>query len=349
MRKIFFSFVLLALFLLPAAPAFAQGGPGGNGRVVIGQDFILKSGNSLNGDLVVIGGRVVIEQGATVNGDTVVIGGSLSMNGKATGNAVVIGGLVNMGSQSSVGGDLVTIGGTLSRAEGSQVVGNVVTNLPPPQVKIPVAPTAPQAAIPPALPQPGAPIDFGIAGKVAGILIEAILLGVLALTLTLFLHPQLDRVAITIVRQPVLDGALGLLGVVGLLLALLILTVLSFTLILIPITVPVAFILVVLLGLAWLFGMIALGMEVGDRLKKAMHTTWEPALSAGIGTFALVLVVGFVGLAPCLGTLASALVGLVGLGAAAITVFGTRPAPMGAPIVPPVAPAGTEAQLPPAA
>src|SRR5512142_3133154 len=110
MRKILYSLVLLALFLLPAAPAFAQGGPGnGNGRVIIGQDFTLKSGDSVNGDLVVIGGQVVIDQGATVYGDAVIIGGSLSMNGKTTGNAVVIGGVVNMGSTASVTGDLVTI------------------------------------------------------------------------------------------------------------------------------------------------------------------------------------------------------------------------------------------------
>lgn len=347
MRKILYSLALLALLLLPAAPAYAQGGPGGNGRVIIGQDFTLKSGDTINGNLVVIGGQVAVEQGSTVNGDVVVIGGSLNLDGKATGNAVVIGGVVNLGEQSSVAGDLVTIGGALQRAQGSQVGGNVVTNLAPPRITIPVIPTAPQAEIPPIPPTPGSQVDFGPLGRIAGIFIQAILLGVLALTLTLFLHPQLDRVAEAIVQQPVMNGALGLLSVVGVLLALVVLAVLSITIILIPITVSVALILAVLLGLGWLFGVVAFGMEIGDRLKKSLHTTWEPALSAGLGTFALGIGIGFVGLVPCVGFLAGVLVGLIALGAAVITRFGTQPIIHPAPIAP-APPSGTETSLPPA-
>src|SRR5512142_287293 len=342
MRKIFFSLVLLALFLLPAAPAFAQGpGGGGNGRVIIGQDFTLKSGDSINGDLVVIGGQVLIEEGATVYGDTVVIGGSLNMNGKATGNTVVIGGVVNLGAQSSVAGDLVTIGGALQRAEGSQVGGNVVTNLPPPRINIPVVPTAPQAAIPPAVPTPGIePIvrPFATAGS---ILVQAIGLAMLAMLLTVFLHPQLDRVAQAATRQPLISGSIGILTV---LLAPITLLILIVTVLLIP----VALAAVVLLVLAWLFGVVALGMEVGDRFTKAIHRTWEPVLAAGAGTFLLVIAVGIVGQIPCVGWLAPVIVGLVGLGAAVITIFGTRVVQLPAAIVPASPTTGTEAPLPPA-
>ncbi len=342
MRKIFFSLVLLALFLLPAAPAFAQGGPGdgGNGRVVIGQDFVLKSGDTIQGDLVVIGGQVSIEQGATVYGDTVVIGGSLTMDGKATGNAVVIGGVVNLGSQSSVAGDLVTIGGALSRAEGSQVGGNVVTNLPPPRFSLPVVPTAPQAAIPPATPGPG--IDFIVRpfATAGSIIIQAIGLAALAMLLTIFLHPQLDRVAQAVTKQPLISGSIGVLTV---LLAPITLVILVVTVLLIP----VALAAVVLLVLAWLFGVVAFGMEVGDRFTKAIHRTWEPVLSTGVGTFLLVVAIGIVNLVPCVGWLAPVIVGLVGLGAAVSTLFGTRMVPGPAPIIP-VAPSSTEASIPPA-
>ena len=344
MRKILFSLMLLALLLLPAAPAFAQGGPGGgNGRVIIGQDFTLKNGDSINGDLVVIGGQVAIEQGATVYGDVVIIGGSLSMNGKSTGNAVVIGGVVNLGSQSSVAHDLVTIGGALSRADGSFVGGNVVTNLPPPRLSVPIVPTAPQAEIPPALPQPG--FDFVVRpfATAGGIFLQGIGLAVLAMLLTIFLHPQLDRVAQAVTRQPLISGSIGLLTV---LLAPITLVILVITLILIP----VAFVAVILLVLAWLFGIVALGMEVGDRFTKAIHRTWEPVVSTGVGTFLLAITVGIVNLIPCVGWLAPFIVGLVGLGAAVITIFGTRIVPGPAPIVPasPASPSSTEASLPPA-
>ncbi len=340
MRKIVYSLALLALLLLPAAPAYAQGGPGGNGRVIIGQDFTLKSGDTIDGDLVVIGGQVAVEHGSTVYGDLVVVGGSLTLDGKATGNAVVMGGVVDLGSQSSVAGDLVTIGGALQRAEGSQVGGNVVTNLAPPRISVPVMPTAPQAEIPPVPPVPGFTPEFGPVGRLAGILVQAIGLAALAMLLTLFLHPQLDKVAQAVTRQPLVSGSVGVLTV---LLAPITLVILVITLILIP----VALAAVVLLVLAWLFGVVAFGMEVGDRFTKAIHRTWEPVLSTGVGTFLLGIGIGIINLVPCVGWLAPLLVGLVGLGAAVITLFGTRPISFPTPLAP-ATPPSTEASLPPA-
>ena len=337
MRKILYSLVLLALLLLPAAPAYAQDGPH-NGRVIIGQDFTLKSGDTINGDLVVIGGQVEVEQGSSVNGDVVVIGGSLKMDGKATGNAVVIGGVVALGAKSSVTGDVVTVGGTLQRADGAQVGGNVVTNLPPPRLTVPVTP---QAEIPPIPPSPGFHLNLGPLGTAASIFIQAIGLAALAMLLTLFLHPQLDRVAQALTRQPFVAGSIGLLTAIVTPLAVVILVV---TILLIP----VALATIVLLVLAWLFGVVALGMEVGDRFTKAVHRTWEPVLSAGIGTFMLAIVIGIVNLVPCVGWLAPFIVSLVGLGAAIITLFGTRTAAQVG-LTAPVSPAGPEATLPPAA
>ena len=66
-------------------------------------------------------------------------------------------------------------------------------------------------------------------------------------------------------------------------------------------------------------------MEVGDRFTKAIHRTWEPVLSTGLGTFLLGIGIGSVNLIPCVGWLAPLIVGLMGLGAAVITMFGTRP------------------------
>lgn len=340
MRKLFYGLVLLALLMLPASPAYAQGGPH-DGRVIIGQDFTLKSGETLNGDLVVIGGQVDIQKTAMVRGDIVVIGGSLQLDGQSTGNAVVIGGVVNMGAQAAVTGDLVTVGGALQRADGSKVGGNVVTNLPPPQIRVPVTP---QAQIPSIPPTPGLTFDWGPLGAAAGILVQAIGLAALAMLLSLFLHPQLDRVAQALTRQPLMSGSVGLLTVVLTPLALVVLVI---TIILIPI----AFAGLILVVLAWLFGVVAIGMEVGDRFARAVHQTWEPVLVTGAGTFLLGLGVGIVNLVPCVGWLAPVIVGLVALGAAVITRFGTQPVSRIGPA--PLAPAaptdagGPEAALPP--
>jgi hypothetical protein len=136
--------------------------------------------------------------------------------------------------------------------------------------------------------------------------------------LTAFLHPQLDRVGQAVVAQPLMVGSVGLLTAFAAPLAV---VVLAITLILIPLALAA----VILLVLAWLFGVVALGMVVGDRLTQTSHIGMEPVVSAGLGTLVLALVVSTAQHVPCVGWIAPALVGLVGLGAAVVTMFGTRP------------------------
>ncbi len=316
MKKLLYTLTLLTLLLLPVQPAFALG-PALEGRVVIGTSFTLKSGETLTGDLVIIGGQAVIEQGAVVQGDSVVIGGNLQLDGQVDGNAVVIGGLVSLGDQASLAGDAVTIGGTVWRAPGARIGGNIVSNFPPPTLEFPGGNATTAQPLPP---QPRFNFDFGLLGRLAWNFFLAVVLGIVAVLLTVFLHPQLDRVARAVAAQPVITGSIGVLTVIVAPLAALLLAV---TIILSPLAFALAFIV----ALAWLFGIVALGLEVGDRFSKAIHRTWEPALTAGLGTFLLSLAVMTVSLVPCIGWLAPAVLGMMGLGAVVVTVFGTRLAP----------------------
>jgi hypothetical protein len=110
------------------------------------------------------------------------------------------------------------------------------------------------------------------------------------------------------------------------------LVILAITIILIPVVVLAA----AALALAWLFGMIAIGTEVGERFTRAINQTWAPPLTAGLGTFLMMLVVGGIGMIPCVGWLATSLVALLGVGGVVLTLFGTQPYPrVVAPIVPP--------------
>jgi hypothetical protein len=313
MNRVLYTLMLVALASLTTQPAHASEVTL-EGRVIIGQNFTLNSGQTLNGDLVVVGGAVFVEHNASVQGDIVVIGGNLQLDGATSGDAVVIGGIASLGEQASLSGDVVTVGGTLERAQGAHIGGNIITNLPPPSLTWPNATAMPTPPVPP---QPPLRFDFGPLGRMAGILLQALGLTALAMLLTALLHPQLDRVAQAAVSQPFVAGSIGLLTAF---LAPIAVVVLAVTLILIP----VALAAVMLLVLAWLFGVVALGLVVGERLTQAAHKTWEPVLSAGVGTFVLAIGVGTINLVPCVGWLAAVLVGLLGLGAAVITVFGTR-------------------------
>jgi hypothetical protein len=64
--KITTFFLLLALLFMPTASAHAQSS-GGNDVFLLGQNYTLKNGETLNGSLAVVGGNAAIESGATVN------------------------------------------------------------------------------------------------------------------------------------------------------------------------------------------------------------------------------------------------------------------------------------------
>lgn len=311
--NLFFVLAILSLLLVAAAPLSA-GGPLDGGPVIFGGNYTLASGDTLNGDLVVFGGNVTIEADAQVKGSIVIFGGNISLDGTMTGDLVLIGGSGSMGAKSVIEGDLMTVGGSVSRAEGSRVEGQI-RNDPTIEVPIPAIPDVPNVPEVPNVPGapdvPESPIWNSI-GSAFGVLGWAVLYAALAMVLVLFLHPQMERVAQTVVRQTLAAGGVGLL------------TILVFPLLLVFMAVTIILILgipfaVLALVLAWLFGIVSIGMEVGERFTRAIGQEWSPVLTAGFGTFLLVLVVEGIGLAPCIGWLAPFLVGVTGVGAVLLT------------------------------
>ncbi len=330
-------FLLLALLFLPTGNAYAQS-PGGD-VIRFGENYTLKSGETLNGSLVVIGGNANVEKDSSVVRDVVLIGGNLTIDGDIVGSVVIIGGnltisgttgrdVVVIGGQllltetSVVNGNVVTMGGQVTKEPGAEVVGNIVNNAPP--IDVPNVPNVPNIPNVPNVPNvPNSPdinVNINPFWEIAGVVGRALAVAAIAMLLTLFLQPQLERVADTLTRQPVMAGGFGLLALIVTPLAMIIMIV---TILLIPIAV----IVVLLIPLAWLFGIIALGQEVGDRFTRAINQTWAPVLATGFGTFLLLLVGGFVGLIPCVGWLVQLLIGVVAVGAVAMTWFGTRAAP----------------------
>jgi hypothetical protein len=333
--KFFTLLLALALLSLPTSVVYARSASGGllDGRVIFGDNFTLENGDTLTGDLVVFGGNVTIEEEAVVQGDMVVIGGNVNLDGTVNGSTVSIGGSTSMSETAVVKGDLVTVGGSLSRDPGSEVEGEIITNIPAPNIQIPDVPSPPSVPNPPSPPNPpNFNFDFNPIGNFFQMLGTAIAVSLLAMLASLFLQPQIERVSQAIVGQPVIAGSFGLLTGV---MAPVVLVILAVTIILIP----VALLAVLVIALAWLFGLIAIGTEVGERFTRTINQTWAPPLTAGLGTFLMMIVVGGIGLVPCIGWLATSLVALLGIGGVALTLFGTRSYPQ---VVVPVTPSGAD-------
>ncbi len=320
---------LLVLTVFWPSPAYAK--DLFDDKVVFGGTYTLESGQSLDGDLVIFGGAVTTEVDSTVNGDIVLIGGVAEVGGTVNGSLIGIGGAVQLREAAVVNGDLVTIGATLSREEGARINGDVVNGMGFPFVfgvpsgpmteipEIPEIPGIPEVPAIPVIPHtPGIGFSFNPLLDIFWFFFRTFMFALLAVLVVIFFDKPTARVAKAAIDQPLITGGAGFLTAILTPMALIALTL---TIILIPVTLLTVLVLIV----AWLFGWIAVGLEVGRRIAQLFNAEWAPAVSAGVGTFILFLVLGgFAELILCVGWLPQFLVGLWGLGAVIMTRFGTQ-------------------------
>ncbi len=335
-----------------AAPQAAPALPGETqqqcGPLVMGGACTLAEGESISSDMAVLGGSVTIEKGATVEGDLVVVGGAVYANGTVEGDLAaiggsvfldgtvegslqVVGGMASMGKEALVEGDIDTLAASLQQEDGARVEGEV-RNAPvgPFSLVIPGRLWLPdwdidqgEVPIPPVF-------DLGRATDVStspafvlnpawGVgwwLFRSFVWAGLALLASLLIPRHTVRAGEGAVARPVLAGGMGCLTVLvaPIVLVLLVITICG---------IPFAMIGAFLLAVAWAFGIIALGTEIGQRMARMSHQDWALPVSAALGTLALTLVTNGIGaLVPCVGWMLPALVGIVGLGAVLVTRFG---------------------------
>lgn len=323
MKKIAISTILIITFLLTlATPAIvlAQNPPPSgeqfNGdQLIFGENYVLRSSQTLNGSLVVVGGNAEIENGATVNGEVVIFGGNLQVNGRVNGDISAIGSNVNLKDEAFVQGNVQIIGGSVSRAEGSTITGSI--NRLNPQTLMFNFDRFNFST--PTVPSPIRIFTSWMRDALVNIL-RILAMAVLALVVALLIPRPLRTIGNTIADQTLLSGGIGLLTMV----------VTPFVLIVLIITIlliPVALIAMLILAVAVLIGWIAVGFQIGERIASMLKTQWVEAVSAGIGTLVLGLIVWLLGYLFCLGGLMSLLAASVGLGSIILTQFGTKPYP----------------------
>jgi hypothetical protein len=333
-KKIFLALVgLLAMLALGAAP---QQGPTCT-NLVLGGVCTLSEGDSLTGGMVVFGGTATLENDSTIEGDVVVFGGTLRSNGTIEGDAVVFGGLIDLGDSAVVEGSVAAIGGNVQRAEEARVEGDVLSDVNgvfpfiiPGIIHIPNWDGAPSVIVPGQTPQVN--VRVNPFWDVLWVLVRSFLWALLAVLVVLFLPRNAERTASAIIAQPLASGGLGCATtiVVPILLVALAITICG-----IPISLVGFFLMIV----AWAFGVIVVGMEVGQRFAQLFKQDWALPVSAGLGTFGLTLVSNSIGaLLPCFGWLVPALIGCLGLGAVLLTRFGSQNYPLDYAPLPPRSP-----------
>jgi hypothetical protein len=345
--------LLLLITAVPIGVVYAQEGEPLNRTIasgevvnedvaVYGGNLIIESGAMVNGEVLVFGGHA--EVGGTIDGDVTVFGGNVELTGPVVGNVVIFGGNLEVGAEALVNGDCALLGGTVS---GDGAAQNNCTSFgeefPFPIgdfMGAPVMPTPPDIpAIPeiPAYPNQSRGIGgfFRDIGEAAG---SSLMFGLLALIFAALLPNHLNQVSDVIFRKPVASGTVGVLTAMAGPFAIAMLALLSTVFIILCglglLGYPVVLVLSIALGFGFLMGWIAMGTLLGQRLAESMNLTNRSLpVVAALGTAILTLVIGVMSALPFggefFGGVLTIIIGSAGLGAVALTKFGTRTYPLG--------------------
>ena len=268
--------------VLPAASAPVLPAVRGEDRNVVGRSLVIHEDEIVH-TVTVAGGSLKVE--GTITGDLVVAGGSAKImsGGHVVGNATVFGGSLDVEKNGRIDGDVGIAGGSLKRAEGAIIGGRIVDHDHADQVKLTADDDGTTTEVnPSASPRRS---RFAEAAHAFGQSVTRMaLLFVLGCVLLALLAPRMEKVRVEIASRPMRSFALGLVGtVLGTIGAVIALTILSVTIIGIPLA-----LLGILHGLVALYGALAAALTTFGAAVIG-HRTQNPYLHLLLGCAAFLV------------------------------------------------------------
>ncbi len=295
--------ISLALLIMLLVAGCASSSSNGD-RFVMGGTFRLGENETVDGDLSIFGGAVSLDKGSIVNGSVVLIGGTVNVDGMVNGDINGLGGAITLGDTAVVQGDVSTFGASVNKSKSAVVQGSVLSQ-------------SENGVQLPDVPRVAVPALFRPFSDAMGSLVRTLVISLLAVLVVIFIPNRTRNVSKAINDSPVSAGAIGLLTMI----------IFPFVAIILAITIiliPLSLFAILIFGLGLIFGWIAIGYELGERLAALVKGTWAPAVSAGVGTFVLTVVASLSNAIPCVGWVIPALIVLVATGGVVISAFGTR-------------------------
>lgn len=259
----------------------------------------LESDQTLEGEIILFDGSIIIASGAQITGAVYMLGGELQLDGAVAGDISLVDGRLALGPDARVGGSINRAGGQVSGMEQARIAGGLREGA---GLEIPLEQVRTTRS----------PRDSLLQSLIGGFL-----LGLVAAVVVRFMPQALGRIAHAATRHALVSGSLGLLvAVVGPALAVM----MAFTVVL----VPLAFLALLLAGLTILYAWIALGVALGNQIASRLPRRRGPTLSAFLGTWLFMLLLGLLQLIPVVGPFLPLLVAVIALGAVLLTRFGAR-------------------------
>lgn len=317
MKRLLFVPLLLLLLLIPAGVVMAQGD-----ETVVDE--------SIANDVVIFDQDLSVTENGRINGDVFIWNGSATIAGLVRGDIAIVNGNLELAETAVLRGECVVVNG--------EIVGDntanctVVTGLP----QLPGGLTnligGAAAANPPA-----PPIMHHTGHlwwqftQVAG---RTLLFGILAFLAASLLPAHLRRIQGAVEERPLASGVVGFLTGISIPVLVILLIPVSVILLFVCIGIlgfPLMFALIAGLIAAATLGWIVMGNMVGVWLAERLNLNNRSlATTASLGAMALTLGLGLLGLIPSMpgDEIISFFVACVGLGAVALTKFGTRAYPV---------------------
>ncbi|MGD8815257.1 MAG: polymer-forming cytoskeletal protein [Anaerolineales bacterium] len=302
----------VVVFLALAFPLNAMAAGPMDTKIILGSDYTLESGETLESDLLILGGNAELETGSVVEGSVFVMGGNIEIAGMVEGDLGVLGGNVSLLSTAVVEGDVAGLGGNISRSPGAVIEGDFNPNF---GLDI----DAPVWGFPRGIDLPNFTRIVTVSPWISifWFLFRVLVMAGLAALVVMFWPAATSRTGEAAIGYPLPAGGLGLLTIIAgpIMLVILLITILLS---------PVALVGFVILVAAAVFGWIAIGFETGKRLCASMKSELPDPAMAALGTLLISLVAGGIDFIPCVGWLAPFLIISLGLGAVILTRFGTQ-------------------------
>lgn len=321
-------FLLLVTFLLLLAV------PTGVALAAQATDKVVQADDVIRNDIILFDEDFTLEDGGRVTGDIIIFNGNAQIAGTVNGDVVLFNGNLTADDTATLNGECVLFNGTAS-GEGSISCTNMNVMLPDGIANFVGELASSGDFVPPAaveIERPSALARF--VGGTAAAVARSLLFGLLAFAAASLIPQPMMRIEEALRKKPVASGAVGLLtafsmpfviGILGLVSAVLLLVcvgLLGFPLIIAIAVGTIA---------AGFLGWFTVGNIVGEFLATRLNlkTLSQPATTA-LGTMVITFTLGFLGAVPFVigESLISMTIVALGLGATALTKFGTRDYPI---------------------
>lgn len=274
-------------------------------QFIVGDVYVLKKHEQIDGNLVGIGTTLVIEDSATVIGDISLIGSQMEVFGRVAGDINVFAGTTYVHKTAIITGSINQIAHQINIEPGAQISGEINTFTFPAQSSI--GDTWKLENVMGWL-QPAGWIAFQLIRNLFLVLITVLII-------FLFKMPIL-HVAHCIKKHIAVSWGTGLLVMVAV-------PIVSLFLIITICLSPIGLILILALLIAGIWGWAGMSFVIGENLTRWLKLDWPEEARVAVGAVMLGLASTLLAFLPGVGFMISAMVSAIGLGGVVLSKFGT--------------------------